>query len=119
MLSVLGLALSYGVYNQQSPSLHSFVDLILDVARLVYSPFKISSPTTIIILIPLSQKKAEVGLWVKTLGPEATGPLTSCHLMESEPSLEILRVTECVNGLHSFEECFKLWWVEHYYGIVY
>lgn len=102
MLSVLGVALVHGVYNQQSSPLRSFVDLILDVVWLVYSPFKISSPTTIIILMPLSWKKAVVALWVKTLGPEATGSLTSSHLMESQPPLEILRVTECVNGLHPF-----------------
>lgn len=67
---------------------------------MVYSPLNISSSARIIIPVPFSQKEAEVALWVKTLAPEATEPLTSSHPVESEPPLERLRMTEPVNGLH-------------------
>ena len=76
---------------------------------MVYSPFKILSSTRIIIVVPLSQKEAEIALWVKTLAPEATEPLTSSCPVESEPPLERLRMTEPVNGLHLFVEYPKLW----------
>ena len=115
-------ALFWGVWNQQSSSpLHpcSCVDLILDVAWLVYSPFKISSSARIIILIPVSQIEAKVafGLWLwaqkpQNLWPQAT-PWNPSHLWRF---LEWPSLLMDSTPLWSISNCGHL---EHYIGIVY